>query len=78
MVMAMTGVLVLVESCCPLKAYPSMAELSCGGTSKGETTSHASTRPKASNNGSSSCSSMGVTSLDKKTRTSSADRAWGS
>ena len=42
-------------STAPSKAKPSMAELSCGGTLKGEMMSCASTRSSASNSAASSC-----------------------
>ena len=55
-----------------------MAELSCGGTLMGDTTSSASTRSKASNSGRVSvCGTLG-TIWARKVLTASALSAWGS
>ena len=62
----------------PSKAKPSMAELSCGGTLMGETTSCASTRPSAANTPTVSVSLTGWTRRARNSLTLAAGRALGS
>ena len=62
----------------PRKAKPSMAELSCGGTLTGETTSSASTRPSACITGTRCTPVTGATSRARNAFTASAGRACGS
>ena len=62
----------------PAKAKPSMAELSCGGTLIGETTSCASTRPSAACSGTVSACCTGATNSAKNSFTLSAGSAAGS
>ena len=65
-------------SCVPSKAKPSMAELSCGGTSTGLMASAAMTRLRASKMATSSVSCKGVTNCARKFKTSCAGKACGS
>ena len=55
-----------------------MAELSCGGTLKGETMSCASTRPRASKMPTVCTSVTGLTIRARKVLTDAADSDWGS
>jgi hypothetical protein len=67
-----------LRNCAPSKAKPSIAELSCGGTLIGETTSCASTRSSAAKMLTVSVCLTGSTSFARNAFTSLARRACGS